>query len=45
MLYEYGPKTTTEAIFVGLSLPGCQFPASAAWRKRVWPREERWAAG
>lgn len=26
-------------------LPGCRFPASAAWRKTVWPTEERWAAG
>ena len=38
-------KTTNETIFVVLSLPGCQFPASAAWRKTGWTREERWAAG
>lgn len=30
---------------VGFFLPGCRFPASAAWRKTVWPTEERWAAG
>lgn len=33
------------SISVLFSLPGCRFPASAAWRRRGWPTGERWAAG
>lgn len=44
-LHDYILTNHDRDRFTGLFLPDCQFPASAAWRRREWPTEERWAAG